>query len=164
MTTFQDQIAECIRRAENARDMLVLVVGSSQPENSKSLQSMARANGLHYLQLGEPLAHRLTDIPARRRPMALEAIVSEMLEASQSSRVCVDHTEILFEPTLHCDPLRLALQLSRSRLVLFALDGIYSDGQFVHGYADHPEYFTADLRGLPVITLTNQIPELQEIR
>jgi hypothetical protein len=91
-------------------------------------------------------------------------MVSEILDAAESTRVCMDRTEILFEPTLHCDPLRLALQLSRSRLVLFALDGNYSDGQFVHGYADHPEYFTADLRGLPVITLTNQIPELQEIR
>jgi hypothetical protein len=157
-----DQIKSCIRGAETAREMLVFAIGPSGAGKTRFLKSVADNMGMTYLPLGGAIARRLVDVPARRRPMALEAITSEIMDSS-SKQICVDNSEILFQKTLHCDPVRFAMNLSHSRLLLFALNGAFSDGQLIHGYPDHPEYFTADLRGFPVITFSEQSPEPHNI-
>lgn len=157
-----DQIRECIGYAANAKDMLVFVVGKSGAGKTAFLRGVANDLGMTYTPLGGALSRRLFDIPARRRPLLLESLADEILAPSNPAGFCVDNTEALFDPHLHCDPIRLAFNLSRARLTLFSLNGTYHARKFTHGYPDHPEHASVDFQGVPVITITNQHPELHE--
>lgn len=52
----------------------------------------------------------------------------------------LDHTEILFEPTLYLDPLRLLQQISRNRTVLATWSGRFESDQLYYAELGHPEY------------------------
>ncbi len=115
-----------------------------------------------YYPPGGNLARQLRNIPSRLRPMQIESLADSLLVPENPDGFCVDNTEALFDPHLHCYPIRLAFNLSRSRLVLFSLNGVYQSHRFTHGYPDHPEHVSVDLRGIPVISITNHHIELHE--
>ena len=157
-----DQIRECIGYAANAKDMLVFVVGKSGAGKTAFLRSVAHSLGMTYTPLGGELSRRLLNIPARLRPMQMESLADQILLPTNPTGFCIDNTEALFDPHLHCDPIRLAFNLSRSRLIIFSLNGSYQGRRFTHGYPDHPEHVSVDLQGVPVIAITNQQVELHE--
>jgi len=157
-----DRIRKCIGYAANAKDMLVFVVGRSGAGKTAFLRTVAQNLGMTYASLGGELSRRLLNISARLRPMQIESLADEILAPANPAGFCIDNTEALFDPHLHCDPIRLAFNLSRSRLILFSLNGTYQGRKFTHGYPDHPEHISVDLQGVPVIAIANQQPELHE--
>lgn len=159
-----DQIRDCIRYAANAKDMIVFVVGRSGAGKTAFLRTVSENLGMTYTPLGGEMSRRLLNIPARLRPMQIESLVADTLTPANPAGFCIDNTEALFDPHLHCDPIRLAFNLSRSRLILVSLNGTYQGRRFTHGYPDHPEHVSVDLQGVPIIAMTNQHPELHEIQ
>lgn len=89
----------------------------------------------------------------RQRPLAVESLFSELLSPSDSG-VCVDNTDILFEPSLACDPLRLACSVSQNSLVVLSLEGRLENRRFVRGYPDHPEFYSQEIPSAPLIHVT----------
>ena len=148
-----DQIRECIGYAAKAKYRLVFVVGKSGAGKTVLLKTVAQSFGMTYSTLGGELLQRMLYIPARLRSTQIESIADEILTPENPAGFCIDDTDALFESRLHCDPIRLAFSLSRSRLILFSLTGSYLGGRFTHG---HPGHDSVGLQGIPVIALTNQ--------
>ena len=147
---FQETLDETIRHAASGRHRLVLVVGEEGSGKTALLQSIATAHAMHFLRLGEPLGIRLLETPPRKRPLVIEETVRQLIDGARAG-VAVDNTDILFDPALKCDPLRLACGISQNIFVVFSVTGRIEGKRFVHGYPDHPEYYSEELPSVPVI-------------
>ena len=56
----------------------------------------------------------------------------------------LDNLEILFDPDLKQDPLRLLQGISRNRSVLASWNGTYNSGKLLYAESGHPEYRSYD--------------------
>lgn len=151
---------DTVKYAVAARHRLVLVVGASGSGKTAVLRDIAKAKGMPCLSLGQQLGPRLLDAPPRSRPLQVEDGIRELIgDAPQG--ICIDNTDILFDPTLKCDPLRLALSISQNTLVVFSLTGKVDGKRFVRGDSDHPEFYSEELPAVPIFTVDHGIPSLQ---
>lgn len=151
---------DIVKHAVAARHRLVLVVGASGSGKTAALRDIAKAKGVLCLSLGQQLGPRLLDAPPRSRPLQVEDGIRELIgDAAQG--ICIDNTDILFDPSLKCDPLRLALSISQNTLVVFSLTGKVDGKRFVRGESDHPEFYSGELPAVPIFTVDHGIPSLQ---
>ncbi|MBL9185852.1 MAG: BREX-3 system P-loop-containing protein BrxF [Opitutaceae bacterium] len=154
---FPEKIDETIRHARSGRHRLVLVIGDAGSGKSAFLQSIAAARAMQFLSLGEPLGIRLLETSPRTRPLVIEDTVRQFIDGTRAG-VCIDGTDILFNPALRCDPLRLACSISQNTFVAFTLTGRIEGKRFVHGYPDHPEFYSEEVPSVPIITLDRSEP------
>ena len=152
-----------LKSAKNSRERVIFAIGESLAGKTSFLKSAVGELGFDYFPLGLQLARRLGDVPVRRRPIFVERLLADLVDFSRNIPLCLDNTELLFEPSLRCDPVRLAQNLSRTRTLIFSLNGSFQGGKFVHGHPDHPEYFTADLGSCPVVSLADGDVDFQQV-
>jgi hypothetical protein len=153
----QQALDDAMRHAASGRHRLVLVVGEVDSGKTDFLRGLAATHAMQFLSLGEPLGIRLMETSPRTRPLLIEETVRQLIDGIQAG-VAVDNTDILFDPALRCDPLRLACSVSQNTLVLFALTGRLEGKRFVRGYPDHPEFYSEDVPTVPVIILDRNGP------
>ncbi len=154
---FQETLDETIRHAASGRHRLVLVVGEVASGKTDFLRGLAAAHTMQFLSLGEPLGMRLIDTSPRTRPLVIEETVRQLIDGARAG-VSLDNTDILFDPALRCDPLRLACNISQNTFVAYSLTGRIEGKRFVRGYPDHPEFYSEDLPTVPVIVLDRNGP------
>lgn len=157
ITDFHQALDETIRYVANGRYRLLLVVGDCASGKTTLLRGVATERAMQFLSLGEPLGIRMMETSLRTRPLVIEDAIRQLIDGSRAG-VSVDNTDILFDPSLRCDPLRLACSISQSTLVIFALTGRIEGKRFVHGYPDHPEYYSEELPAVPVILVDRSGP------
>ncbi len=75
------------------------------------------------------------DVPTKVLPT-----IEELLNNPGKKTTVLDNTEILFEPTLLQDPLRLLQLVSRWRTVVAAWSGQFVAGRLIYARPGHPEY------------------------
>jgi hypothetical protein len=63
-----------------------------------------------------------------------------MLSESNEEVVLLDNIEILFDPSLQQDPLRLLLNLSRNRTLVVSWNGQIKNNILSYAEPGHPEY------------------------
>ncbi len=82
----------------------------------------------------------------------------EGLISSQATAVVVlDNLEILFDPALKLDPLKLLQGISRNRTIVASWNGSYVEGTLTYAKPDHPEYRSyRELDAIPVPLKTNE--------
>jgi hypothetical protein len=152
-----EKIQATIQQAVSGRHRLVLVVGDVGSGKTAFLRSVAAARGMQFISLGEPLGVRLLEVAPRTRPLAIEETVRGLVSDSPSG-AAIDDTDVLFDPALRCDPLRLACSVSQNLLVLFSLTGRIEGRRFVRGYSDHPEFYSEEFPSVPLIVLDRTGP------
>lgn len=157
ITAFQQELEDTIRHAVSRRHRLVLVIGEAGSGKTAFLQSIAAAHGMQFLRLGEPLGIRLLEASPRTRPLEIEKTIRELVDGTGPGSA-MDNTDILFDPALRCDPLRLACSISQNSLVLFSMTGRIEGNRFVRGYPDHPEFFSEEFPSVPLIVLDRTGP------
>ena len=98
---------------------------------------------------------RSLELGERARIVRLPRILDDIVEAAAdgAGAVLLDNTELLFEPTLKQDPLRLLQHLSRHRTIVAAWLGNVRDGALTYAEPGHPEYRSYSLNesGRPLI-------------
>ncbi len=151
------RFSEIIGQASSSRHKLVLIIGESGAGKTELLSSLSLKHSLPLLNLGLQLGTKLLSVALRKRPLAIEATVQELIGPGQSG-VSIDNTDILFNPALRCDPLRLAYGISQNRIVIYALNGRLEGRRFVRGYPDHPEYFSEEIPAIPTVFLERGTP------
>ena len=104
---------------------LIIIVGKHGKGKTRLLKSFCRQKNIPYLNVNLRLGQRLLNLTTKQRPLRV-----------------LDNIELLFDPTLHQDPLALLKELSRNRSLIVAWAGTYDDKRQVLTYAEpgHPEY------------------------
>ena len=158
-TDFQQALSDTLRHATSGRHRLILVVGEVRSGKTAFLRGIAAAYEMQFLSLGESLGIRLLETAPRIRPLMIEEFVRQLIDGRPSG-VCLDNTDILFDPTLRCDPLRLASGISQNTFVLYSLMGRIEGSRFVRGHPDHPEFFSEELPAVPIVSIDRGIPSI----
>lgn len=118
---------------------LVLLLGPPGSSKTAVLSAVAKNEGYPYINLSLTLAEKLLGYPVKKRPLYLSRIIDQIL-GSDANVVLLDNTEVLFDPSLQHDPLRLLQQMSRNRTIVAAWNGRFEDEILRCAERNHPEY------------------------
>jgi type II secretory pathway predicted ATPase ExeA len=131
----------------------LLVVGPTGSGKTSALRAFSDQDKCPVVNVGVELSRRLLELTERQRIIELPSLLAELVEESKRDVVILDNTEILFNPVLKQDPLRLLMGLSRNRTVVVSWLGVL-DGQFLtYATPEHPEFRRYPSEGLLVVTL-----------
>ena len=135
---------------------LLMVASSADAEQVQgALLNRVRAKvDCQRLNLGLVLSQRLLDVPARQRALQTPQILTDLLTGS--GNLLVDHIELLFDPTLQIDPLRVLKAASRRRSLIVIWPGALTEGgHLVYAEPGHPEYRRYDSADLADVTVVD---------
>lgn len=117
---------------------------------------MSAETGWPIVNAGNAISQRLLALTKRQRRIKAEEVVADVLGATGNQQVCIDNTEVLFDPFLFVNPITLFTNLSRNRLLVTTWNGRSENGSLIYAEPEHPEYFKGPAHGFPVVTLIDE--------
>ena len=97
------------------------------------------------------LSQRLLELTEKQRALRCGQIVREIVDQAGGSAVLLDNLEVVFDPALRQDPLRLLQGLSRNRTIVASWNGQVADGYLVYAEPGHLEYGRYPISGLLMV-------------
>ena len=149
--SFAEQVLAGVRKAETLYHRLV-IVASDGPGRTPALREVAARTGARVLNLNLEISRRMLDLTVRQRALQLPGVLEEIAR-NEGPLVLLDHFEILFDPALEQDPLRLLQGVSRDRTVVAAWPGTMEAGCLGYAAPDHPEHRRYPCGDLPIVDL-----------
>lgn len=143
-----EAISEQIAYANDLYHRLVLVVGMEGRCTTAALRDIAARRGASLVNVSLELSRRMLDLPERKRPLRVQQILERVVAEIDGDIVLLDNIELLFDPSLQQDPLRLLKGLSRNRTTVAAWCGSIKDGNIYYAERGHPEYRRYSTDGL----------------
>jgi len=143
-----NQIREKLSGIADNYNRLVLLVGPSGSGRTAVLRALAEAEKVPALNVGTEISRRLLDLTERQRVLQLPKLLEEGVAELPADLTILDNTEVLFNPVLKQDPLRLLQGLSRDRTIVASWLGDVDGGHLTYAVPEHPEfrrYQSADL-------------------
>lgn len=145
------EVIEAIQRSEGRSERLVLIAGFGSRGRSAALKEVAGRTGAPLVNVNLELSRRLLDLTSTRRPLQVGPLLEEILAQTRSDLVLLDSLELLFDATLHQNPLRLLKDLSRQRTVVAAWNGFTDGGHIRYAELGHPEYRRDAIDDIPLV-------------
>jgi hypothetical protein len=143
-----DQIRQRLSGISDNYNRLVLLVGPPGSGRTAALCALADAEKAPVLNVGVEISRRLLDLTERQRVLQLPKLLEEAVAPLPSELTLLDNIEVLFNPVLKQDPLRLLQGLSRDRTIVVSWLGQMEGGYLTYAVPEHPEfrrYPSADL-------------------
>ncbi|HBT46724.1 MAG TPA: BREX-3 system P-loop-containing protein BrxF [Peptococcaceae bacterium] len=134
------QILGAIDQVAASYYRLALVVAPFGAGKTAALKEVARQRGYPCINVSLELSRAMLELTQVQRCLYASRLLEEIAARAGGSCILLDNLELLFEPSLKQDPLRLLKQLSRHRTVVTAWDGIVKDGHLIYAEPGHPEY------------------------
>jgi hypothetical protein len=140
MQSALDQIRDRLSGIADIYSRLVLLVGHSGSGRTLTIRTLAEAENVPVLNLGAELSRPLLELGERQRVLQLPTLLQEILETFPTDLTLLDNTEVLFNPVLKHDPLRLLQQLSRGRTIVASWLGTVEGRHLTYAEPEHPEF------------------------
>lgn len=140
MNALTEEIRAQLEGARNLYNRLVLVVGPAGSGKTAALRALCDGNGLPCVNLNLVLSQRLLEHASKARPLRLRGALDEILAKAEGEVVILDNIEILFDPGLKQDPLRLLELASRNRTLVASWNGDTAGRTLSYAVAGHPEH------------------------
>ena len=143
-----DQIRQRLSGIGDIYNRLVLLVGPSGSGRTTALRALADAEKAPVLNVGVEISRQLLDLTERQRVLQLPKLLEEAVAGHPGDITLLDNTEVLFNPVLRQDPLRLLQGLSRDRTIVATWLGDVGGGHLTYAAPEHLEfrrYPSADL-------------------
>ena len=140
MAEVQERLSEAISQAAGQYHRLVLLVGPFGCGKTAALQAVVKAVGHPLLNVNLELSKRLLELPRSQRPRQVSRILKDVIAAAPGEVVLLDNLEVLFDPALEVEPLRLLQASSRNRTLVAAWGGDYREGTLTYAEPGHPEF------------------------
>jgi hypothetical protein len=134
------EIEQRIAATEDSYYRLVLLVGPGRSGKTSALQAVSQRLSAPLLNVNLLLSEKIISLPHQQRALRVADVLAELLDNTEQPLVVLDNTEVLFDPELRQDPLRLLQSLSRTRTVVAAWAGELTDAHLVYAEPGHPEY------------------------
>lgn len=149
-------LIQTARDAASLNSRLVLVVGGGAQQRRALLRETSLQASAPLIDLGIKFASVMALVPRKQRPLQATAMLRQTVdeEAGAAPWVLLDSVEILFDRSLHLDPIEALRHLSRSRTLLAAWPGEFRDGRLLYAPAQHPEHCDRPATGLLVHSLS----------
>lgn len=170
-----DRVIRRIGQAAELYNRLVILAAPAGTGKTAALQDVHERTSAPLINVNLELSRRMLDLTERQRALQLPRLLAEVVGASAADVVLLDNIEILFDPSLRQDPLRLLQGLSRNKTVVAAWSGeiraedrglraesIISDNSapitqssslyLVYATPDHPEYRRYPIKDFLVVS------------
>ncbi|MBN1217620.1 MAG: BREX-3 system P-loop-containing protein BrxF [Anaerolineae bacterium] len=133
---------------------LLLITGPHGSGKTCLLKELSQQD-IPYLNVNLYLSQKLLDLTTKERPLRIRRILTQIITDQPESILALDNIELLFEPSLHQDPLVLLQELSRNKSLVVAWGGVYDEQNRVLTYAEpgHPEYRRYERPEVMIFTL-----------
>lgn len=148
-----DELLQRIDQVTSLYNRLILLVAPSGRGKSSILQALQQKTKVPFINIGLELSQQLLEFNEKQRAIQVNRLISNLLNTFHSDLILLDNTEILFQPSLQLDPLRLLQKLSRDRTIVAAWNGYVKDGHLIYAAPEHPEYRRYPIQDLIIITL-----------
>ena len=173
-----DRVIKGIGQAAELYYRLVMLVAPAGAGKTAALQDVHERMAAPLVNVNLELSRRMLDLTERQRNLQLPRLLTEIVGASAAEVILLDNIEVLFDPSLKQDPLRLLQGLSRNKTVVAAWSGeIRAEGRrlrteletsehsslipqssslyLVYATPDHPEYRRYPLRDFLYVSAAN---------
>lgn len=149
--SLSEQILSRIDQVAQNYHRLLLVVAPSGGGKTAALQAVGARTGAPLVNLNLELSRRLLDLSERQRALSLPTLLGSILNELQGEVLLLDNIELLFDPALRQDPLRLLQTLSRNRTLVVSWNGTIQDGHLIYAEPGHPEYQRRPAKELVIV-------------
>jgi len=140
VTLATTKLEKAIQQAASQYYRLVIVVGLPGSGKTAALQAVAQKNGYPYLNVNLELSKRLLELTRSQRSRQVERLFKELIATVAGDVVLLDNLEVLFDPALEIEALRLLQVSSRNRTVVASWNGTWKDGTLIYAEPGHPEF------------------------
>ncbi len=137
---FADKVLRTVDHADELYYRLIVLVAPAGSGKTDALRDVHDRTDAPLVNVNLELSRRMLDLTERQRPLQLQRLLSEVVNAFPSEVVLLDNIELLFDVSLKQDPLRLLQGLSRNKTVVAAWNGTLDKEQMTYATPDHPEY------------------------
>lgn len=160
----QDKIRDALQAADGLYHRLVLLIGETGSGKTALLRKLANDLDTEVINLNLALSAALLELTTKQRTLRLPALLSEIVAKAQTP-LFLDNIEILFDPALKQDPLRLLRGISRNRPMVVAWNGTMHNGKLFYAEPGHPEYKSYDIGDTLIVGMdgTSTVDRTQEI-
>lgn len=134
------ELRKCISRARDEHFKLVWLAGDTSARRTRVLHALVEGVGGAYLDLGKILSSALLDVPLHLRAASVHECFAACLGSESRAVTCLDHLDILFEPSLKTNGVELVKNASRHAVLVASWPGIFEQGNLVFGPSDHPSH------------------------
>lgn len=151
------RILQALAEARGSYYRLVLVVGPARSGKSAGLRTFAERGGAPLINVSLELSSQMLELSERQRALRASQILGNVVKQDGASTVLLDNLEILFDPSLQLDPLRVLLSLSRRQTIIAAWGGTIQRGnvaRVTYAAPEHPEFRTYTVRDFIVVDLS----------
>lgn len=140
MTDSVARLNVAINQAASQYFRLVIVAGLPGSGKTGTLQTVAQQHGYPCLNVNLELSKRLIELTRSQRSRQVERLFKEVIASVPGDVVFLDNLEVLFDPALEVEPLRLLQVSSRNRTVVASWNGTWKDGTLTYAEPGHPEF------------------------
>lgn len=126
---------------------LILLVGPRRTGKSQLLRQLGTRLNLEPLNVGSELGRRLAATPNSKRGFCAGELLREIVDKNRTEEpLLLDNLELLFEPSLHVNPLDLIKRLAHSKRVVAVWPGELRGDRLLYAEMSHPEHrdYTSD--------------------
>jgi hypothetical protein len=155
-TTTLAELEELLPNIAQQYHRLALIAGPAGSGKTPLLQELSRRQDTPYLNVNLALSQRLLDLTSKERPLRVRRLLAGVLDEQPGDVVALDNIELLFDPSLHQDPLALLQGLSRVKTLVAAWGGAYVDRVLSYAEPGHPEYRRYERPDVTVFALSQE--------
>jgi RNase adaptor protein for sRNA GlmZ degradation len=133
-------VLQAIRQAGDLYHCLVLLVGPQGSGKTAAIQALAKSQAYPLINVNLQLCKAMLELTRSQRTRQVERLFKAVVGDASAKVVLLDNLEVLFEPGLEVEPLRLLLNASRNQTLVAAWNGTFRDGTLVYAEPGHPEF------------------------
>lgn len=148
-----ESIRQSVDQVRLLYHQLVLLVGPPDTGKSSLLQAVSASNGWPRVNVNLHVSEALLPLGVKSRATGLYGAMQDIVGASDLP-ILLDNLELLFDPALQQDPLRLLEGLSRNRPIIASWGSKVEGERLVYATVDHPEYRAYDTVGLVILDVS----------
>lgn len=100
-------------------------------------------SNIEVVNLNLFLSERLLGASKNTYPILVEELLHERVNDNQKIYL-LNYLDILFDPLLKTNPIRLLENLSKRHKIIAVWPGRYKDGKLIYAESGHPEYFVGE--------------------
>ena len=126
--------------AENQFYRLILVVGNSRTGKTLLLRKLSELRLWPLININLSLSDQLLELNVHQRALKVPFLFDQLIQENRNEVIMLDNTELLFDPLLSQNPLRLLQQISRNQTMIVAWSGDYDGHILTFATRSHPEF------------------------
>lgn len=150
-------VSSAVRATEFHSHKLVLVVVADKYRTQ--LEKVLLKDDVEFINLSKRLSSKLINFSLRERQRDLDEEVSSIAMTCDSS-IWLTKLDLLCEPSLNCDPIRLLKWLAKYQLIVAVWPGVIEGSSLVYsvpGREDYRTYPLKELNDIQVIDTCNGV-------